>query len=211
MRVLLISPHADDVEIGMCGTICKLRAEGNDVKLITAIIPCENIDGKTDLIFKDKRMKEQEEVADRLGIEMDVLDLSPYEFCFDRKHIKIFDKIVRDYKPNQIFSCWTHDTHQDHIAMSSIIDVAARKNNSSLYLYENMIPGGIGKYSFNPQYFVNISEFIELKKDILNIYQTVFSENNNYVRAILARSEFRGGQIGVEHAEAFEVIKKIAY
>jgi len=43
MNILALSPHADDVEISMGGTIAKLVSEGHNVTIITAILPKENI------------------------------------------------------------------------------------------------------------------------------------------------------------------------
>ena len=211
MKVLVISPHADDAEIGMCGTILKLVKEGANVKLLTAIIPCEELDGTSSSDFKEKRFNEQEKTAEALGIDLQILDLNPYEFKFDRENIKLFGNIIRKYSPNAIYSCFRYDTHQDHIILSRIIENAARKNTSSLYMYENMIPGGIPSHPFNPQYFVDISDYSQSKLEILNIYESVFSDKQELIGTVMARSRYRGGQIGSENAEAFQVIKQIDY
>ena len=211
MKILLFSPHADDAEIGMCGTILKLVKEGANVKLLTAIIPCEELDGTSSSDFKGKRFSEQEKTAEALGIDLQILDLNPYEFKFDRVNIKHFDEIVRQYSPNAIYSCFSHDTHQDHMTISKIVEIVARKNTSSFYMYENMIPGGIPSQPFNPQYFVDISDFCHSKFEILNTYISVFSDKPKLIDTVMARSRYRGGQIGVENAETFQVIKQIDY
>ena len=59
MRVLAISPHADDVEIAMGGTIARFVDEGHVVKILTMIIPCETIEGLADSDWKQEREKEQ--------------------------------------------------------------------------------------------------------------------------------------------------------
>ena len=45
-NIIAFSPHADDVEIAMGGTIAKFINEGHNVTIITAILPKENTDGK---------------------------------------------------------------------------------------------------------------------------------------------------------------------
>ena len=113
-KILIFSPHADDAEIAMAGTIAKLLNEKKKVKLITCIIPIENNMGKQDEYMNKNRLKEQEMSAKFLGCELTVLKINPYEFTFSRKYIQIFDKIIKVNKPNTIFCCWNHDTHQDH-------------------------------------------------------------------------------------------------
>jgi LmbE family N-acetylglucosaminyl deacetylase len=76
-----------------------------------------------------------------------------------------------------------------------------------------MLPGGINTYAFNPQYFVNISKYIEKKTEAIKCYKSVFENKKNnyskYFESIVGRAKFRGEVIGVDYAEAFVVAKKI--
>jgi len=213
LNILVLSPHADDAEIAMGGTIAKYVDEGHNVTIMTAILPKENKEGQIDDFMSKNRFKEQENSAKILGAKLDVLDLDPYDFSFSRKYIKIFDKKINEYKPDIIFSCWEHDTHQDHKSLAHILFAATRKNNISINLYEVMIPGGINTYSFNPQYFVNISKYIDKKIEAIKSYKSVYDKNhsnyNQYFDTIKGRAKFRGGVIGVDYAEAFVIAKKI--
>jgi LmbE family N-acetylglucosaminyl deacetylase len=213
LNILALSPHADDVEIAMGGTIAKYVDEGHNVTIVTAIIPKENKDGKIDKFMSKNRIKEQKNSAKILGASVDILDLDPYEFSFNRKYVKIFDKKINEYKPDIIFSCWEHDSHQDHKNLSDILFAVSRKNNISINMYEVMLPGGLNTYSFNPQYFVNISKYIDVKIASIKSYKSVFEKNPNnysqYFESIAGRAKFRGGVIGVDYAEAFVIAKKI--
>ena len=215
MNIIVLSPHADDVEIAMGGTIAKYVDEGHNITIITAILPRENIDGNTDEFMNKNRKKEQKKSANILGANLEILDLDPYDFAFNRKYIKLFDQKIKSYKPDMIFSCWEHDTHQDHKNLAKILFTVTRKNNISLNMYETMLPGGINTYSFNPQYFVNISKYIDLKIKALKAYESVFvKKKNNYSKyfdSIVGRAKFRGEIIGVDYAEAFLIVKKIEY
>jgi len=209
-RILVLAPHADDAEIGMGGTIRKFIQLGHDVKIMNIIIPCEDFSGKASDIAKKRRWSEAEESANILGVPMEVLDISPYDFNFNRFYTKMFDKIIYDFNPDEIFMTWEHDSHQDHQVLASIVFSATRKNNCSLYMYETMLPGGISSKSFRPQLFVNISDFIDVKRSSVDAYKSVFA-GNSLSKAIMDRASFRGGQIGVSYAEAFEVVKQIVY
>ena len=213
LNILALSPHADDVEIAMGGTIAKYVDEGHNVTIMTAILPKENKEGKIDDFMSKNRAKEQENSAKILGAKIDILDLDPYDFSFNRKYIKMFDKKISEYKPDVIFSCWEHDTHQDHKNLSDILFAVSRKNNISINMYEVMLPGGLNTYSFNPQYFVNISKYFDVKIASIKSYKSVFEKNPNnysqYFDSITGRAKFRGGVIGVDYAEAFVIAKKI--
>ena len=65
-KILVFSPHADDVELSMGGTIAKL-SKTNDVTIITCIVPEEGIDGHKDKFMFDNRANEQTEAAKILG------------------------------------------------------------------------------------------------------------------------------------------------
>ncbi len=213
-KIIVFAPHADDAEIAMGGTISRL-SKNNKVTIVTAIIPNENVRGKKNQYMINNRLKEQKKSAKILGANLVVLNINQYEFGYFRKFIQIIDNVIFDLKPDIVFSCWEHDTHQDHQALSKIIYSALRKNNISLYLYEAMLPGGINSNVFNPTLFIDISKQIKKKIASLKQYKSVFKNKNNtysrYYDSIIARAKFRGGCIGVEYAEAFQVIKQINF
>ena len=215
LNILALSPHADDVEIAMGGTIAKHISNGHNVTILTAILPKENISGNVDDFMNKNRRKEQENAAKILGANLEILDLDPYDFRFNRKYIKLFDQKILSYKPDVIFSCWEHDSHQDHKILANIIFSVTRKNNISINMYEATLPGGLNTYSFNPQYFINISEFIEQKMDSIKAYKSVFNNSkknySKYFDSIIGRAKFRGEIIGVDYAEAFMIVKKVEY
>ena len=212
-NIIALSPHADDVEIAMGGTIAKYINEGHNFTIITAILPKENMDGNIDDFMNKNRMKEQEKAAKILGANLEILNLDPYDFSVNRKYIKLFDQKILSYKPDIIFCCWEHDSHQDHKNLANILFSITRKNNISINMYEAMLPGALNTSPFNPQYFVNISKYIDLKIEALKAYESVFGkEKKNYSKyfdSIVRGAKFRGKMIGVDYAEAFVVVKKI--
>ena len=213
LNILVVSPHADDAEIAMGGTIAKYVSLNHNVTILTAVLPKENIHGKVDDFMNKNRFLEQKKSAKILGADIEVLNLDPYDLQFNRKYIKIFEDKIKTFKPDVIFSCWEHDTHQDHKSVANIIYSVTRKNDISLYMYEAMLPGGLNTHSFNPQLFIDISKFMKVKIKALNEYKSVFKYKKNsyskYFDSIEGRARFRGETIGVDYAEAFVVVKKI--
>ena len=64
---------------------------------------------------------------------------------------------------------------------------------------------------FIPNVFVDISNFIERKHEILNVFESelLSSSYTRSIEAILALSKYRGSQINVNYAEAFMLLKEI--
>ena len=63
-------------------------------------------------------------------------------------------------------------------------------------MYETMLPGVLNTYTFNPQYFVNISKYIDVKIKSLKAYKSIFEKKKNnyskYFDSIVGRAKFRG-------------------
>ena len=65
--------------------------------------------------------------------------------------------------------------------------------------------------AFMPNYFVNISEFIEKKIEIMKIFESELREHPfpRSEKNIRALATIRGAQCGVEYAESFMILKDI--
>jgi len=206
-KILVFSPHADDVEIAMGGTIAKLSKD-NDVCIVTCILPTEDRNGNKDQQMIDNREIEQAKSANILGARLHLMNLDGYKFAYTREYVKMFDQLITSHEPDVVFGCWEHDTHQDHQTLASILYSALRKNNISYYMYESTnLPGGLGSHRFNHHVFVDISG-TPIKKKIKALEQ-YRSYIGGAIDSIVARSKYQGGIVGVDHAEAFQVIKQL--
>lgn len=207
MKVLVIGAHADDPEISMGGTISKLVEEGHKVKLLICILPAESREGELIKDGKKDRLSFQKKAAKKLGCKLTVLDLDPYHFSFDRNLVKKIDKEIIDYKPDVIFTHWDNDTHQDHKAVAYSTFAAARKNNVTVLMYEQLTLGGISPYDFSSHVYVDISNTIDKKIESVKSYSFISEKD---IEAVISLAKFRGNQLGVDYAECFQVCKIIA-
>lgn len=201
MNIVVFSPHPDDAEVLMGGTIARYAQKGHNVSIILVTVPNQ----------RERRRKEAEKSAGILGANLHVLDLDPYELAFNRRTVEVFDGVIREFQPDVIYTCWNHDSHQDHIVVSNATTAAARKNSCSLFMYEQALPGGITPYGFNPQVFVDISDTIDTKiKGVLAHESQVQNFSERWIHGIRSRAMYMGFQINVNFAEAFEVVKELA-
>ncbi len=200
MRILVFGAHPDDMEVGMGGTIAKHANAGDTVTMVVGTVPSMN----------DIRRDEARRGAEILGGDLQFLDIESEEFEYNRALVGKIDKILSAAQPDIVYTQWDQDSHQDHNNLSRGVISACRKNQCSLYMYEQTIPGGIVPGGFNPQSYVDISETIEQKAaSVLAHASQVKVHGDLWVEGVKGRCAYRGYQIHVAYAEAFEVVKEI--
>ena len=127
-----------------------------------------------------------------------------------REIVSVFDNLLLDYKPQIIYTHWNHDSHQDHHIISQAVLSATRHNQCDVYMFEQIIPGGIMPYSFRAQKIVDISKYINSKVLSLKAHKSQMKKNKyDWIVGIRGRASQWGYTIGVKYAEAFEVVKII--
>ncbi len=202
--IVAFGAHPDDLEIGMGGTLAKLARMDYDVNMIVATLP--NF-VKTDT--KEERRIEASMSAKTLGCKSpQFLDLSPDEIAIGRKFVTMIDEIIHKHEPSAVFTQWIGDSHQDHQALTRAV-IAASRDCNNLFMYETTIPGGLTENAFRPQLYVDITETLEMKSNALECFH---SQKNNrcgnlWIDAVVGRCSYRGYQMNVKYAEAFEVVR----
>ncbi len=203
-RVLAFGAHPDDIEIGMGGTIRKFAKRSYDIKMVFLWMPT-TVNGT-----KEQLQDEGKSAAKILGSNVMFYNLDPNKIIHIRELINIIENEIDTFKPDEIFTHWMFDSHQEHRILTEAVISASRKNNCSVYMYEQMIPGGIVPYSFRAQMFIDISDEIEDKKNALMEYKSqVQIYGDAFTEGVIGRAKGRGFQIHKKAAECFEVIKEI--
>lgn len=202
MKILVIGAHPDDIEPQMGGTIAKLTKNGHDV----LIVQFTDTGGELSNI----RIHESYNAAQILGAKIQHLHYNQNTFVFDRKLVQSLDKIISEYEPNDIYTCWEYDSHQDHQIVAKVVLASSRKNNANVFFFEPIIPGGITPYGFQANYFVDISDTVETKiKSVMAHKSQVEKFGYGWIDAIYGRAKLRGFQINVDYAEAFHIVKML--
>lgn len=200
MNVLAFGAHPDDIEIGMGGTIAKHASAGDRVVMVIATIP-NNL---------QTRRREAERAADVLGAELRILDIPLLELSHERNVIRKFDQVLEKVSPDVIYTHWNSDSHQDHNAVSMATITASRDNRCALVMYEQTIPGGVVPWGFRAQSYVDIAPFMPIKMESIAAHKSQVRANGDlWIQGVRGRAMYRGYQVNVEFAEAFEVVKAI--
>jgi LmbE family N-acetylglucosaminyl deacetylase len=204
MKVLFLSPHTDDVELGCGATISKLIENGNEV-FVAIFSICEKSLPKN--YKRDTLKKESLNSLESLGIKSEHIDYFDYEVrVFDRKRQEILDDLIilkNKISPDMIFIPSIDDYHQDHKTIAEE-SVRCFKNNCSILSYE-LIWNNTG---FKNQMYFEISEK-NLNDKIKSLSHYKSQVKRKYMSSDFIRSLaiVRGIQNGIELAEAFEVVR----
>jgi len=204
-RILILSPHTDDGELGCGGSIAKFVEEGREVYYV-ALSACEK--SIPDNFPKDILKKEVKAATSVLGIGNDNLMLFDFEVrefpTFRQEILETLIRVRDEIKPDVVFTPSSFDTHQDH---KVVMEETLRAFKGCTILgYEQPW----NNITFDTTAFIPLEErHIKLKVEALMCYESQMGRpyfNDVFIRS-LART--RGVQINAEYAEAFEVIRWI--
>lgn len=169
-----------------------------------------------------KRGRQIDEVVGRYGFSS-VHDLGFPATCLDQVPQNLIigklAEIFRRVQPNMVFLPFHSDVHSDHrVAFESAYSCTKsfrfpfiRKVLMMETMSETECAPALPARSFVPNYFVDISTWLDRKIEIFRIFRTEMGEHpfprsETGIRALAA---YRGATAGCSHAEAFMLLKEI--
>lgn len=208
MKILAIGAHLDDIELACGGTLAKAIKAGHQVKVIIM-----SRSGYTN--FNGKQMREDDiaviegtNALKTLGItDIEILDFPTKDIPYESSVIESIDIRMSEYNPDVIFTHHPFDTHQAHVGVSKSTISAARRKNT-IFFFEPITPSGRSYVAFKPQMYVDISTTINEKIASLKEHKTEYKKfGEEWITGVICRSGFRGYELNVNYAEAFEVLR----
>lgn len=215
--VLAFGAHADDVEIGMAGSIYKWTSSGRNV-VICDLTKAELSSNGT----VEKRLQEASDSARKLGVlERVNLGLPDRGLFLNDEHIRQVTEVIRKYKPTLVFAPFSKDRHPDHARCSELVKEAFFSSGIRKYGtvdgYEGHKAANLFYYFINsqpnPDFVIDISKFMDNKMEALKAYQSQFLPGESgiktpltegYLERIEARERIFGLEAGVTFAEGFK-------
>lgn len=202
-RALVLSPHIDDGEFGCGGTISRLTREG--VKVYYAAF--STAEASVPAGYPSNILEtEVREATKLLGILPDHLLIYRYAVRtlsqFRQEILEEMVRLKRDLCPDVVFLPCSHDLHQDH---ETITREGLRAFRNGTMLGYEMPRNNI---TFSAQAFFSLREQdVQCKIAALKCYESQKFRGYTDERYVRALALTRGVQIGVELAEAFEVLR----
>ncbi len=207
-RILILSPHTDDAELGCGGTISKLLQQNKEIFWVVFSTAEDSLPAE---LPKTALADEFVNITRFLGLKENnykVFNFKVRKLDDSRQEVlEILVKIRKEFKPDLVIGPSLHDFHQDHAVVANEM-IRAFKTNSSIISYE--LPWN--NIQFDTQFFVRLTEAnIKSKIAIIDFYKSQQYIKRHYFTKdfIKGLASARGAQIGEKFAEAFEVIRWI--
>jgi LmbE family N-acetylglucosaminyl deacetylase len=209
-NILFIYAHMDDEAILSYGTLAKLT-KNNNILLVTL---CGN--GREN-DYKKTRAKQYCQILRKLNINH--ISLTENDLSLDKNKISNYlNNCILSFKPDIVFTHSQKDLHFEHRLTAEQVLLNCRNipNSTVKSLYTTVSPTynwTYGQYgNFQPNIFIDISEYAKEKKEALKLYDMELPENqldNRSVDSIMIWDKMYGHTIGVEYAEPYEQIFSI--
>lgn len=205
MKILVFAAHPDDAETTVAGSIGVYIKKGHSVHIV-------NMTNKG-----GPRVACAEKSADIFGATVEFLPFEDSGECsdqsrnnlgvqFDSEHLNTVLQTIELHKPDLVWAHWPVDTHPDHIATGALVLRAC----DLLRLEEKLVPDlwffspclGYQALCFKPDIFIDVTEFIELKKQVIAVYNGVVPIMDLY-KMEEEVMKYNGFQHGCFFAEGF--------
>lgn len=225
MSILVVAAHPDDEVLGCGGTIAKLSSE-NEVHIL---ILGEGITSRQRRRAARTKAKEisrlgraARAVAKRLGassLHVEQLPDNRMDTVPLLEVVKRVEAVVEECRPEIIYTHHPGDLNIDHWVTFRAVMTATRpmvgRPVRDIYAYE--VPSSTDwsfqriEPVFRPNVFVDITQTIETKIQAMQCYP---SESRQFPHprsdgALRAHARRWGSVVGLEYAEAFELIRSI--
>ena len=218
--VIVISAHPDDEILGAGGTLLKHKKNGDKIYWLITTNIFEEQGFSKERVFS--RQREIEKVSEALGAEkVFMLDYPTMSLSTSTliEMVPKISKVFTEIEPEIVYCLNRSDAHSDHrITFDAIM--ACTKSFRYPFIKQVLMYECISETEFAPQlpekvfipnYFVDISPFLEEKLELMKIYESEVGAHPfpRSLRNIEALATYRGASVGVEYAEAFQLIKYI--
>jgi LmbE family N-acetylglucosaminyl deacetylase len=213
-NILIISPHPDDMEIGMGGTVAKMITQGYNIVslVVTDGRGSTSVSGLSEDEIAKVRKAEVEEAARIIGVKhLILLGLHDVKGTLNQEEMKNrLQEIINQFRPTELFM--THpkiDKHPTHQTVSRLVIETldgARKNKSFLpqkiWCYEVWTP--FERYDR----IEDISDYIDKKSASIDAHKSQI-EYKNYTEGMKGLNRYRAifnttsGVTETKYAEVF--------
>ena len=228
LDILAFGAHPDDVELGCSGTIAKEVSLGKIVGIIDLTRGELGTRGSVEIRDNESRL-----AAKILGVSVrENLNMRDGFFVNDEAHQLEIIKQIRKYRPEIVICNAIEDRHIDHAKGSKLVSdscflsgLIKIETEFEGQFQEAWRPKVVYHYiqwkNIEPDFVVDISDFIKQKTESILAYSSQFySENSNepitpiatknFLESINYRSQDFGRLVGVEYAEGFTTERYLA-
>ena len=175
--LLAFGPHADDLEIGLGGTIARHAAEGHTVGL------CDLTEAELSSNGTPEQRRDEAAAAARVlgALWRENLGWPDGGIATTPPMIRSAVDIIRRHRPRSVAIPYWDDRHPDHVAASHVLRRAAFTSGLRRYVtdHDPWRPDWVVYYFINdgaaPSFVVDVSDYYQRKRDALACYASQFA------------------------------------
>jgi LmbE family N-acetylglucosaminyl deacetylase len=216
--VMVITPHPDDAESRMAGTVARWTREGKDVIFVV----CTNGDkGTSDPDMKPEELaaiREQEQLAstELLGVREAVFLRHPDQSLEDTPEFRReIVELIGKYRPDTVVTVDPYRgylDHRDHRVTAQVTLDAVSSYAASASSYPALVEGGLSPHrvkevlfcgTSDPNYYVDISDTIDIKIAALRCHRSQVGDRPELADWMRQRARTTAEGQSYELAEAF--------
>jgi N-acetylglucosamine malate deacetylase 1 len=213
LDALIIAPHPDDAELGMGGSILRMKAEGLRVGVLDLTDGEPTPHGSIEI-----RARETAAATAVLGLDWrENLGLPNRSLQHTLDSRKLLATAIRRTKPRWLFAPYWVDAHPDHVAATELIDAARfwAKLTKTDMPHEPHHPERIFYYYCvhlrviaQPAFVIDISEQFERKTEAIRCYASQFLTGRNeqpptFLDRLRDQAAYWGWAINTKYGEPF--------
>ena len=228
LDILAFGAHPDDVELGCSGTIAKEVSLGKKVGIIDLTRGELGTRGSVAI-----RISDPAKASEILGVSVrENLDMRDGFFINDEAHQLKIIEILRKYRPEIVLCNAITDRHIDHgkgsklvsdaCFLSGLIKIETELNGKKQQAWRpKVVYHYIQWQNIEPDFVVDISEFLDKKMESVLAYGSQFYDPNSnepvtpitsktFLDSVKYRVQDLGRLVGVEYAEGFTTERYLA-
>lgn len=220
MNILVVVSHPDDEVLGCGGTIAKHSRQGDKVHVLILAEGATSRDSQRNRKSRQSDLLSLTEAAQQANQFLGGASISLYDFPDNRMDscdlldiVKVVEKAIDEHYPEIVYTHHGGDLNIDHRRVHEAVLTATRPLPSSsvktLLFFE--IPSStewqapISALNFAPNWFVDISDTLNLKLEALEFYKSEMRPwpHPRSITAVNHLAHWRGAIVGTAAAEAF--------
>lgn len=215
--VLIVAAHSDDEALGCSGTMAKHIAAGDKIHVLFMT------DGVSSRYIDDNeaslRKAASEKAAEILGVSSmknlvfpdNKMDSVPLLYV-----AQAIEKVISDLQPEIIYTHHIGDLNVDHQITHKAVMTACRPQPGfcvkEIYAFEVLSSTEWqtpGLMTFIPTVFIDVSDYIQMKRRVLEIYQDEMqqSPHSRSIDNVIRNNQVRGHSVGMMFAECYQQVR----
>lgn len=207
MKVLVVSAHPDDLEIGCGGTLKKLQEQGASITSIVMVRPSTEINSARNQTIVQQELNDSYSIS---GFKLQIFPTSLHEngrpnLVCDNQTMTVLDGYINNCDiailPNP------QDYHQDHLTTYRLAYPLVQKKAVQIWTMTSW-PYCTHHQSNTANLYYDISNQWTFKEKLLNCYHSYLTTDRiNQIRLV---NQYQGVRNNMPVAEAFTVVKHCA-